>query len=117
MNQATVEPRIAGPSWPRVMPPQKYVEFQQQVAALIDIKEPKYRQYITTQGDWWDLISLRCYGMKRGDDHYMHKLIEVNYDLRDVSNFPAGVAVNVPDMPVKMSIPLVPWKSATIITA
>jgi phage tail protein X len=77
---------------------------------------PPSRVYVTTQGDWWDLISLRCYGMKRGDDHLMHKLIEANYDLKDVSHFPAGIVVTVPPMPVKTEIPLVPWKKALIVT-
>jgi phage tail protein X len=72
------------------------------------------RTYVSTQGDWWDLISLRVYGMKRGDDHLMHKLIEANYHLRDVCHFPGGLVVFVPDVPVKTTIPLVPWKVATI---
>jgi phage tail protein X len=75
------------------------------------------RIYISTQGDWWDLIALRVYGMRRGDDHLMHKLIEANYKLRDVSQFPAGIAVIVPDLPVKTEIPLVPWKKASVITS
>lgn len=66
--------------------------------------------YVSTQGDWWDLISLRCYGMKRGDDHQMHRLIEANYYLRNVSQFPAGVAVIVPDAPAPIAQPLVPWQ-------
>jgi phage tail protein X len=74
------------------------------------------RIYISTQGDWWDLISLKNYGMRRGDDHLMHKLIEANYKLRDVSNFPGGVAVIVPEIVEKTSIALVPWKKASIIT-
>jgi phage tail protein X len=73
------------------------------------------RVYISTQGDWWDLIALRVYGMKRGDDHYMHVLIEANYELRQTCNFPAGLTVNVPDLPVKTTIPLVPWKNASIV--
>jgi phage tail protein X len=72
--------------------------------------------YVSTQGDWWDLISLRCYGMKRGDDHLMHKLLEANYYLRNVSKFPAGVPVIVPDQPVRTEIPLVPWKRANVIS-
>jgi hypothetical protein len=53
--------------------------------------------------------------MRRGDDHLMHKLIEANYDLREVSHFPAGLVVQVPEVPVKTTIPLVPWKSASIV--
>jgi phage tail protein X len=86
-------------------------------ATPLPIPEPRpKRTYISIQGDWWDLISLKVYGMRRGDDHLMHKLIEANYDLRDVSHFPAGVVVYVPDVPVKTEIPLVPWKKATVIT-
>ena len=72
--------------------------------------------YISTQGDWWDLISLKVYGNKRGDEYYMHKLIEANYEIRDICNFPAGVQVIVPKLPVKTAIPLVPWTSANIVT-
>jgi len=74
------------------------------------------RTYTSIQGDWWDLIALRVYGMKRGDDHLMHKLIEANYNIREICNFPAGVVVIVPDLPVKATIPLVPWKSTSIVT-
>lgn len=77
---------------------------------------PPARVYVTTQGDWWDVISIRCYGMKRGDDHLMHKLIEANYDLKNVSKFPAGLTVVVPEVPVRTEIPLVPWKRALVVT-
>ena len=72
--------------------------------------------YVSVQVDYWDLISLKMYGMRRGDDHYMHKLIEANYAIRDLVEFPGGVAVIVPELPVKTSIPLVPWKSASIVS-
>lgn len=74
------------------------------------------RIYTSQQGDWWDLISLRVYGMRRGDENLMHKLIEANYPLRDISHFPGGIAVIVPDVPVRTEIPLVPWKFASVIT-
>jgi phage tail protein X len=87
-------------------------------AERLPIPEPHpKRVYISIQGDWWDLIALKCYGMRRGDDHLMHKLIEANYALRDLSHFPAGIPVYVPDVPVKTSIPLVPWKRASIVTS
>src|SRR5215831_2245600 len=73
--------------------------------------------YVSQQGDWWDLIALKVYGMKRGDEMYMHKLIEANYEIREICNFPAGVQVIVPVLPIKTEIPLVPWKSAQIVTA
>jgi len=55
--------------------------------------------------------------MRRGDDHLMHKLIEANYYLKDVSHFPAGIAVTVPDVPTRTVIPLVPWKTASVVTS
>ena len=70
------------------------------------------KTYISTQGDFWDLISLRCYGMRRRDDHLMHKLIEANYELRNVCKFPGGIPVVVPEIVTKTEIPLVPWKKA-----
>lgn len=75
------------------------------------------RVYISTQGDWWDLIALKVYGMRRFDDHLMHRLIEANYYLRQISNFPAGVVVIVPTVAVRTEIPLVPWKRAYVITS
>jgi tail protein X len=74
------------------------------------------RIYVSIQDDWWDLISLRVYGGKRGDERLMHKLIEANYPIREISNFPAGIPVIVPPVPVKTEIPLVPWKKASVIS-
>jgi phage tail protein X len=76
-------------------------------------KPPCYRIYVSTQGDWWDLIAIRVYGKKRGDEHLMYRLIEANYALRDVCQFPAGIPVMVPDVDVATDIPLVPWKNAS----
>ena len=72
--------------------------------------------YTSIQGDWWDLISLRVYGMRRGDEMYLHKLMEANYEIREINEFPAGIPVVVPAMPVKTVIPLVPWTNAYIVT-
>lgn len=77
---------------------------------------PPGRIYVSTQGDMWDLIAFRVFGMKRHDDHLLHKLIEANYALRDVCHFPAGLAVVVPDVVVKTEISLVPWKKAAQVT-
>jgi phage tail protein X len=72
------------------------------------------RVYISTQGDWWDLIAINVYGRRRGNEHLMFRLLEANYHLRNVSQFPAGVAVIVPEVDVVTTIPLVPWKTATV---
>lgn len=77
-------------------------------------EQPPTRVYTSVQGDWWDLIALRVYGGRRGDDHLMHKLIEANYELRNVALFPAGLTVYVPDLPKKTEVALVPWKKVTV---
>ena len=92
----SVIPNPIPPGYPAPEPPPKHV-------------------YISTQGEWWDLIALRVYGMKRGDDHLMHKLIEANYPLKEVCKFPGGVAVTVPEIESKTEIPLVPWKKALLV--
>jgi phage tail protein X len=74
------------------------------------------RIYTSVQGDWWDLIALRVYGMRRFDELYLHKLMEANYEIREINEFPAGIPVVVPPMPVKTVIPLVPWTNAYIVT-
>lgn len=71
------------------------------------------RVYVSTQGDWWDMIAIRVYGRKRGNEHLMFRLLEANYPIRELSNFPAGVPVIVPAQDVETVIPLVPWKNAT----
>jgi phage tail protein X len=75
------------------------------------------RIYVSIQDDRWDMISLRVYGGKRGDDHLMHRLIEANYPLREISVFPAGIAVVVPPVATRTDIPLVPWKKASVLTS
>jgi phage tail protein X len=72
------------------------------------------RIYVSVQGDVWDVIAIKVYGFKRGNESLMYRLLEENYPLRDVSIFPAGLAVVVPDVAIAAEIPLVPWKSATV---
>jgi phage tail protein X len=105
---APVPPGIFAPPTPIVSPPPAVSTVAVPLGARI---------YVSTQGDWWDVIAMKVYGMKRGNESLMYRLIESNYVLRDVSLFPAGVAVIVPEVPVATEIPLVPWKSATIITS
>ena len=107
------------PKFPTPTPPvfqggPEPTEKQEAIHALIGhVTKLTGRIYITTQGDMWDLISLRVYGMKRRDDHLLHHLlIQANYPLRNVCRFPGGIAVNIPNLPVKTEIPLVPWKKA-----
>jgi phage tail protein X len=73
------------------------------------------RVYVSTQGDAWDMIAMRVYGLKRGNEHLMYRLLEHNYPLRDISIFSAGIAVLVPDIQNETEIPLVPWKVTTVV--
>lgn len=77
---------------------------------------PGSKIYVTQQGDRWDLISLRVYGMQRGSDHHMDTLLGANPALQDFSELPGGVFVLVPPLPVQTDIVLVPWKRATVST-
>jgi phage tail protein X len=103
-------PIIEGGPEPAPQPPQE-------IPPGYPAPEKVGRIYVSTQGDWWDLIAMRVYGMKRGNEHLMYRLLEANYSLREVSNFPAGVPVIVPTVDVATEIPLVPWTSATFIPA
>lgn len=75
------------------------------------------RIYISTQGDMWDMIAIRVYGAQRGNEHLMYRLLEENYALRNQCIFPAGLAVNVPDVDLSVTVPLVPWTAATFTPA
>jgi phage tail protein X len=71
--------------------------------------------YTSVQGDMWDLISLRVYGMQKGADHYMHTLLEANPALHDYCSLPGGLTIVVPDAPASTAtLALVPWKTASI---
>jgi len=68
------------------------------------------RNYTTTQGDMWDIISLNVYG----DEKLMHLLIEANPKYRNVAVFSANCNIAVPDMPSRREndIPLA-WRGNT----
>jgi phage tail protein X len=112
--------------WPTAPNPGGIPDPIPQVDTLIEVvqdatwralgKPAQQRIYTSIQGDWWDLIAIRVYGRKRGNEHLMYRLIEENYALREVAQFPAGIPVFVPEIDVDTEIPLVPWKKATIIT-
>jgi phage tail protein X len=79
---------------------------------LLGLPKP-HRIYISTQGDMWDLIAIRAYGARRGNEHLMFRLLEENWPLRNVAVFPAGVPVIVPEIAIETEIQLVPWKKAS----
>jgi len=61
---------------------------------------------ITTQGDTWDVISLKFYK----DEKYMHLILEVNPKYNDVVIFPANIVLNVPDIVQKTKTKLPVWR-------
>lgn len=73
------------------------------------------RIYVSMQGDWWDMIAIRVYGAQRGNEHLMYRLLEENYPLRNIAQFPAGIPVVVPPIAASTEIPLVPWTSAYVV--
>lgn len=75
-------------------------------------QSPPHRVFISTQGDFMDFIAIKAYGRRRGNEHLMYRLLEENYPLREVVEFPAGVSVIVPTIDVDTVTTLVPWKNA-----
>ena len=69
------------------------------------------REYTTTQGDTWDLISYKVYGSEKRT----HVLMQANISNIDISIFPADLKLIVPELTsgaVKRTTP--PWKRGTI---
>ena len=53
------------------------------------------KQYKTVQGDTWDLIAKKQYG----DEKKLDILMMNNFSLLDYVVFPAGVLVDIPELP------------------
>lgn len=68
------------------------------------------KTYVTVQGDLFDTIAKK----ELGDEHYVHRLIEENFEYRNVLIFPAGVSLILPDITAEdsaqISEELPPWK-------
>lgn len=62
--------------------------------------------YKTVQGDTWDIVSFKVYGREK----YMDRLITANPDHRNTVFFPAGVALEVPEITDPVPDTLPPWK-------
>lgn len=65
------------------------------------------KTYVTVQGDTWDYISFKAYGIET----QVGELIDANPDHRNVTVFSAGVALAIPDAEIStipQSVP--PWK-------
>ena len=64
------------------------------------------REYVTVQGDTWDLIALRVYG----SEAHMTTLIDANPGHRETVIFPAGIRLVVPEVAASIPASLPPWK-------
>ena len=64
--------------------------------------------YTTQQGDTWDIISKRHYG----SELRINELIEANPDYRKTVIFPAGIALQTPEVAedINADASLPPWK-------
>jgi len=66
------------------------------------------KTYTTQQGDMWDAISMSEYGSTA----YTGNLMMANLQLVDFYTFPAGIVLQIPDIPA-VSVASVPWRSST----
>lgn len=64
------------------------------------------RYYTTVQGDEWDMIALKVYG----DESYLNALLKANQKYNNIVVFSAGVKLLLPEIEVKSTTILPPWK-------
>ncbi|WP_338842053.1 tail protein X [Paenibacillus glucanolyticus] len=64
------------------------------------------KTYRTIQGDTWDSIAFSV----AGTESFMSNLINANLEHVEVVIFPAGINLNVPEVPVPVSSTLPPWR-------
>lgn len=69
--------------------------------------------YVSIQGDFWDLAAMRAYGVEAGQ-FLMSDLIAANYDKREIEQFGGGIVIRIPEPQVVTTIELVPWKAANV---
>jgi phage tail protein X len=62
--------------------------------------------YVTIQGDTWDIVSKKVYGAEK----YMDRLITANTAHREIVFFAAGARLVVPKIDESMPETLPPWK-------
>lgn len=69
----------------------------------------KFYEYITKEGDRWDLIAYRFYG----DETLYEPIIVANPDVPIIPILPSGIKLLIPVIDMKNTIPseeLPPWK-------
>lgn len=64
------------------------------------------RYYTTVQGDEWDMVALKVYG----DESYLNELLKANQKYNNIVVFSAGVKLLLPEIEVKSTTILPPWK-------
>lgn len=62
--------------------------------------------YRTIQGDTWDSIAFSI----AGKESFLVPLMNANVDYIEKVIFPAGIILNVPDIPVPTASILPPWR-------
>ncbi len=67
------------------------------------------KKYTTRQGDMWDLIAARVYP-EAGGERQMTALIDANPKHREITVFPGGVVLDIPEVGVIIAPLLPPWK-------
>ncbi len=63
-------------------------------------------EYVTVQGDMWDIIAKKT----MGSEYYMTDLIDANPEHREIVIFPANVRLVIPEVSTPESKNLPPWK-------
>lgn len=63
-------------------------------------------KYITNSGDRWDSIA----HLQLGNTLFATNLMEANLDHIDITIFPAGIELTIPDVVQPISSNLPPWK-------
>lgn len=66
--------------------------------------------YKTVSGDYWDLISYKVYG----SEIYTTELMKANPEYLNVMVFSAGMEIVCPDIEIKVSSNLPPWKRGVL---
>ena len=65
------------------------------------------RNYMTKQGDTWDMIAHKCY---EDGEMWMSTLITINSDYADIVEFPAGIYLIIPDKNYNNPDYVPPWR-------
>lgn len=68
------------------------------------------RQYVTVSGDMWDSIAYKILG----NEAYTDKLIKNNLQYKNIFIFPAGILLDIPNIEIKKSADLPPWKQVVL---